>query len=552
MAKARSFLGRIGRAAPLGAVVLALVLAGAGIAQAQYYYYGPPRPPAPVPQQRGGGFFGFFEPYQRILPRSMQRQQEAPQQERPVDYSRAPAPKKQDTVPERNVVVLGDAMADWLAYGLEDAFAEQPDIGVIRKHRTVSGLIRYQPRGAPEDWVAAAHDILANEKPNAILIMLGLNDRQSIREAAPNPKAKGDTKSDNKTDAAGQQKPDAQTRSTEAGQVPDDEQDEAPATVAPERGARTTAGGVHEFRSEKWIELYKKKIADMIAVARTKGVPVLWVGLPAIRGQRSTQDVLLLNSLFREEASKAGITYVDVWDGFVDERGAFLNSGPDLEGQTRRLRSSDGVYFTRAGARKLAHYAERELTRLFSNRGMPMALPSEPGTPDVAARPGVPAPRPLAGPIVPLNASSVGTTELLGGAGSRPANVDAIAARILVKGEPLPPPPGRADDFAWPRREVGAPDNLALIESPAPVSTIAPTALLAPAETSSTGSEPAAAAASQRPRTAQPATSTGSAPAQQKQPPRRANADNAPRPPMGIGPSAQIPQQRRGFFPFFW
>ncbi len=54
-------------------------------------------------------------------------------------------------MPERNVVVLGDAMADWLAYGLEDAFAEQPDIGVIRKHRTVSGLIRYQPRGAPEE-----------------------------------------------------------------------------------------------------------------------------------------------------------------------------------------------------------------------------------------------------------------------------------------------------------------------------------------------------------------------------------------------------------------
>lgn len=549
MARRRSFLERIGRAAPLGAVVLTLVLAGAEIAQAQYYYYGPPRPPAPVQQRGGGGFFGFFEPYRRILPPSMRQQQEAPREERPADYSRAPAPKKQDTVPERNVVVLGDAMADWLAYGLEDAFAEQPDIGVIRKHRTVSGLIRYQPRGAPEDWVAAAHDILANEKPNAVLIMLGLNDRQSIREAAPNPKAKSDSKNDNKTDAAGQQKQDGQAQPAEAAQVPDDEQEETPAVAAPERNARTAAGGTHEFRSEKWIELYKKKIADMIAVARTKGVPVLWVGLPAIRGQRSTQDVLLLNSLFREEASKAGITYVDVWDGFVDERGTFLNSGPDLEGQTRRLRSADGVYFTRAGARKLAHFAERELTRLFQNRGMPMALPSEPGTPDVAARPGLPAPRPLAGPIVPLNASSVGTSELLGGAGSRPANVDAIAARILVKGEPLPPPPGRADDFAWPRREVGAPDNLALTESAPPASTIAPTASLAPAEGSSAASE-AGAAAPQRAR-AQPASaSTGSAATQQKQPPRRANADNVPRPPMGIGPSAQ--QQRRGFFPFFW
>jgi uncharacterized protein len=60
-----------------------------------------------------------------------------------------------------------------------------------------------------------------------------------------------------------------------------------------------------------------------------------------------------------------------------------------------------------------------------------------------------------AGPIVPLVASSVGTVKLLGGPGSRPAAVDALAARTLVKGEPLTPPAGRADDFAWPRREVG-------------------------------------------------------------------------------------------------
>ena len=67
-------------------------------------------------------------------------------------------------MPERNVLVLGDAMADWLAYGLEDAYAEQPDMGVIRKHKTVSGLIKYQPKGEPADWAAAAKGILATEK----------------------------------------------------------------------------------------------------------------------------------------------------------------------------------------------------------------------------------------------------------------------------------------------------------------------------------------------------------------------------------------------------
>jgi hypothetical protein len=53
-----------------------------------------------------------------------------------------------------------------------------------------------------------------------------------------------------------------------------------------------------------------------------------------------------------------------------------------------------------------------------------------------------------------LVASSVGTDQLLGGPGSRPVAIDALAARVLVKGEPLSAPAGRADDFAWPRREV--------------------------------------------------------------------------------------------------
>src|SRR5213079_526057 len=133
----------------------------------------------------------------------------------------------------------------------------------------------------------------------------------------------------------------------------------------------------------------------------------------------------------------------------------FLQQGPDFEGQIRRLRSYDGVYFTRPGARKLAHYVEREITRVLGAHSAPIALPNEPATPDANAVPGQPAPRPLAGPVLPLVASSVGTDQLLGGPGSRPAAVDALAARTLVKGEPLAAPAGRADDFAWPRREIG-------------------------------------------------------------------------------------------------
>jgi hypothetical protein len=35
---------------------------------------------------------------------------------------------------------MGDSMADWLAYGLENVVSETPEIGVIRKFRSLTGL----------------------------------------------------------------------------------------------------------------------------------------------------------------------------------------------------------------------------------------------------------------------------------------------------------------------------------------------------------------------------------------------------------------------------
>src|SRR5438105_14691050 len=106
------------------------------------------------------------------------------EREAPVDYSRAPASsqkKPEATIP---IVVMGDANADWLAYGLEDAFSENPEIAVVRKHRTDSGLIRYDQRRDLE-WPQVAREIIAAEKPKFIGVMLGNNDRQTIREKAP-------------------------------------------------------------------------------------------------------------------------------------------------------------------------------------------------------------------------------------------------------------------------------------------------------------------------------------------------------------------------------
>jgi hypothetical protein len=151
--------------------------------------------------------------------------------------------------------------------------------------------------------------------------------------------------------------------------------------------------------------------------------------------------------------------------------------GPDFEGQTRRLRAGDGVHFTKPGARKLAHYLEREIRRALQRGPIAVALPtSEPLPKTPSARVKGSTPRPLAGPVLPLtSALSAPGEDLLGAPNAHDKPGHVTATRVLVKGESVAVPAGRSDDFTWPRRSV-APFNT----DPAVASTTLPLPVMQP------------------------------------------------------------------------
>jgi hypothetical protein len=414
----------------------------------QYQYNKRSRP------QSGGFFRNFFEPF-NSHPREEDnfgpppRRQLQQQHAQPTESSRAPSPRKAElkVTPTTSIVVMGDDMADWLAYGLEDVFSDSPEIGIVRKNKLNSGLIRYDGKG-DLDWWHAARDVLAQEKADYVIMMLGIGDRQDIGEKDLAKEA--DAKAKDQKDQ--QAKDEAEKKPAQKPAKPDNSvKTENPEDAATAQRIRKT--GVAEFRSDDWAKVYSRRIDETIAALKSKGVPVIWVGLPSIRGVRSTADVAYLNDLYRSRAERAGITYIDVWDGFVDEAGKYSNYGPDYEGQVRRLRGGDGLYFTKAGAVKLARYVEHELRRFMNNR-VPVALPSGPLEPSQAAT--KPADRPLVGPVVPLTGApkdkdtkdSKDGDDLLGAPGSSQIHGDPTATKVLAKGETVAAPSGRADNFA--------------------------------------------------------------------------------------------------------
>jgi hypothetical protein len=536
------------------AAVLALAQSASVAVQAQFFWGQQDQSNRQRSRPQSGGLFDWFGGGQNnSRPRDnddyrppRQRQYQHTQQEQ-SESSRAPPPKKaeakdEQTGPTTSIVVMGDDMADWLAYGLEDVFSDTSEIRVVRKNKLNSGLLRYDAKG-DLDWWHVARDTLAQEKADYVVMMLGIGDRQEIREK--------DLAKEADTRAKDQQVKDQAAKDPQAKDRPAKEEvekkDGQKTNDADENGtpsaqrAKKTAGPA-EFRSDEWEKVYSRRIDDTIAALKSKGVPVIWVGLPSIRGGRSSSDVAYLNELYRARAERAGIKYIDVWDGFVDEAGKYSNYGPDYDGQMRRLRLNDGVFFTKAGAIKLARYVERELSRVMSNR-VPVALPS--GRFEAAPSDSKPTERPVLGPVIPLTGTpkdkEKDSDSLLGAPGSSPIPGDAIATKVLAKGETVAAPLGRADNFAWPNgsqtKSAPAAPETPIADQPKPG---APVAAQPKAVPSALASAPVDIKQQER-KKGSAGKLTQQKPAKNSTPPQvtapRPPQDDVPRPPMPIGPS---------------
>jgi hypothetical protein len=89
--------------------------------------------------------------------------------QQPSVDSKAPPPRKPETPPTSEVLVIGDSLADWLGYGLEEVFADAPEIGIVRKIRPYSGLVRYEAHNDALEWPQALKETLATEKRHPVV-----------------------------------------------------------------------------------------------------------------------------------------------------------------------------------------------------------------------------------------------------------------------------------------------------------------------------------------------------------------------------------------------
>ncbi|WP_208992099.1 DUF459 domain-containing protein [Pseudovibrio sp. Ad37] len=345
-----------------------------------------------APKKGNKSFFGWLfgggnKRIEQANPTRKKRRRSTTRKKRSAGVAAVNTPKiveKEKSKDAKVLLVIGDDLAMGLADGLKAVYAETPSIRVKKLVYPRKGLVADKKPDWPEDVTA----VLKSEDVGLVVVSLGARDNRNIK-------------------VVGQGVIDGQ-----------------PASYAEEL----------QFQGEEWKKEYRFRTASLVAAVRNEQLPLIWVGLAPAEEYLTSANFSYLNDLFKEQVEPAGGIFVDIWAAFQSEEGEYTPHGPDITGKRRRLRATDGVYFTWAGYRKVAYFVEREIARIFGS-ATAFIFEGVKDDPNFIV---------LTGRLTSPETKLIGPDDK---GGKAAAGSDLF--KLTVSGEALPEVSGRADDTRW-------------------------------------------------------------------------------------------------------
>lgn len=191
---------------------------------------------------------------------------------------------------DRNVIEvlsIGDALGGGLGAGLARVTEASGDYDVSIRLNEESGLAR------PEvyDWAATVPKILEGNAYDVIVVMLGANDRQMIRDGSMR----------------------------------------------------------YEFGTPEWTAAYAKQVnllLDQLAASKAR---IIWVAPPPMRDPDYDAAVKAIAALQKEQVEKRNMTFLDLRPQFTNADGSYTDATTDGQANIVKLRGRDGISFFKAG-----------------------------------------------------------------------------------------------------------------------------------------------------------------------------------------------------------
>jgi hypothetical protein len=277
-------------------------------------------------------------------------------------------------------------MATDLSKALDRFYAEDPNLVVVDQGVDSSGFVRQDFF----NWDEAVGQQISEDSFDLAVVIIGINDRQAI----------------------------------------------------------SVGGQELEPLTPQWTEAYQARITAFLNKLRVARKPVIWVGLPPMAKGEYSAAISQINNIQRLASFSGGAEFVDIYERFLGEDGKYATYGPDVNGQSARMRKDDGVHFSAAGADKLAFYLSQSIRNFYRGGAVTIEV-ADPlaGTDAVAMlRPpyqGLGQTRLLevAGAIIPINRAPQRANELVSAAAPIAPEAPFSLEQLMAA------PVGRVDAF---------------------------------------------------------------------------------------------------------
>jgi hypothetical protein len=310
------------------------------------------------------------------------------------------------------ILVVGDGLAGGLGAGMTRMSQNDGQFEIINRFNESSGLAR------PEvyDWPNAATKIMSDRPVDAVVVLVGVNDRQDIR----------------------------------------------------------SGNFRYPFRSPDWVKGYEANVVRLLDAAKASSAKVFWVSIPPMADPVFNDDMRYLSEIHAKLVTAAGGYYVDVRPAFLAADGSYVDKGPDETGTERKLRSRDGITFFKQGNNRFGQLVLADIKKFMAmpNENVPPAVTSNVVTAKTAVPAGPVAPAAatgipsfgqdgLDGEQITFRADAIQPADQAkvvqrGETGVAAITVDVkiaakrgtAAQRMFTTGEIVAAPAGRFDDYA--------------------------------------------------------------------------------------------------------
>jgi hypothetical protein len=173
---------------------------------------------------------------------------------------------------------------------LEGSLIKFKEAAVLRVGRVSSGLSR------PDyfDWPNQVRQLIANNQPNIVVIMMGTNDAQSFEMMSP-------------------------------------------------EGQRE----IFKYGTQKWEEEYRRRVREFLNIFQENHILVYWIGLPIMKDPVYSEKIKGLDLIYEQEILNfSNARFIPTWSLLADQNGNYASSLLDIKGRQMATRVSDGIHLT--------------------------------------------------------------------------------------------------------------------------------------------------------------------------------------------------------------